>query len=306
MIGPTLGTLYPEAGESDLRIDDTFKHSAFYIYRSAADAKRGVAEGGTGFLVAMRHKVNRRYAAIYAVTNAHIIRAFNTPTFRLNTHAGKITTLGTKKSEWVIHPDGDDIAVLPFAGYEQYKIWAIPQELFFNKATLNKYLFGVGDEVFMVGRFVGHEGRAKNLPSVRFGNISMVPEELVRYQNDEQEAFLVELRSIGGYSGSPVFIWWPMTERGRSTTASLLGIDCGHIQTTEPIHTKGRRTIGYVSFNSAMAVVSPVWRIRELLDKPFMVEQRTKEDALITEREGIGNFSTDWMRLNRERWGRDA
>lgn len=297
MIGPTLGTLYPEIGESDLRIDDAFKNSAFYIYRSAADAKRGVAEGGTGFLVAVHHKKNRRYAAMYAVTNAHIIRAFNTPTFRFNTHAGKIATEGTRKSDWVTHPDGDDIAVLPFARYDEYKIRAIPEEHFFSKATLHKHLFGVGDEVFMVGRFVGHEGRAKNLPSVRFGNISMVPDEPIRYQNDEQEAFLVELRSIGGYSGSPVFIWWPMTEHGRSTTALLLGIDCGHIQTTEPVHTKGRRTIGYVSFNSAMAVVSPVWRIRDLLDSLVVVEQREKEDALITERKGVGNFSIDWTRL---------
>lgn len=300
MIGPTLGTLYPEIGESDLRIDDAFKNSAFYIYRSAADAKRGVAEGGTGFLVAVRHKVNRRCAAMYAVTNAHIIRAFNTPTFRLNTHAGKIATEGTKKSDWIIHPDGDDIAVLPFAKYDEYKIRAIPEEQFFREATLNKYYFGVGDEVFMVGRFVGHEGRKKNLPSVRFGNISMIPEEPVRYQSDEHEAFLVELRSVGGYSGSPVFIWWPITEHGRSTTALLLGIDCGHIQTTEPVHAKGKRQIGFVSFNSAMAVVSPVWRIRELLDKPVVVEQREKEDTLITERKGVGNFSVDFMPLIRE------
>ena len=298
MIGPTLGTLYPDVGESDLRIDDVFKHSAFYVYKSAPEAKKGVAEGGTGFLVAIRHKVNRRYAAIYAVTNAHIIKAFNAPTLRLNTNAGQIGIEGTKRSDWTCHPEGDDIAVLPMPNYDKYQIRAIPTELFFNKHTLHEHLFGVGDEVFMVGRFVEHEGRKKNLPSVRFGNISMVPDECVRLQSNEQEAFLIELRSIGGYSGSPVFIWWPMAKGERSKSALLLGIDCGHIQTTEPVYMKGGgRKIGFVSFNSAMAAVSPSWRILNLLHQPSVVQERETEDSLITQRKGIGNFSFDFMQL---------
>jgi Trypsin-like peptidase domain len=296
MIGPTLGTLYPEIGESDLRIDDYFKDSAFYIYKSAADARRGEAEGGTGFLVVVQHKTNKRYGVLYAVTNAHIIRAFNTPTFRLNTPSGQIATESTRRSDWTLHPDGDDIAVIPVQGYEKYQIRAIPEHLFLNREFLHEYGYGVGDEVFMVGRFVGHEGRKRNLPSVRFGNISMVPEEPVRHGSEEHEAFLIELRSVGGYSGSPVFIWWPITGAGQSKTAFLLGIDCGHIQTTEPIHTKGGSKLGFVRFNSAMAVVSPVWRIRELLYKPSLIRDREIEDALITERKGVGNFSVDYYK----------
>jgi hypothetical protein len=50
-----------------------------------------------------------------------------------------------------------------------------------------------------------HEGRQKNSPTARFGNIAQMPNEPVIIKRFEQECFLVEARSIGGYSGSPVF-----------------------------------------------------------------------------------------------------
>jgi hypothetical protein len=55
-------------------------------------------------------------------------------------------------------------------------------------------------------------GRKRNIPIVRTGNISMIPSEKVpgiqirRGESVESEVYLIEARSVGGLSGSPVFI----------------------------------------------------------------------------------------------------
>ena len=70
---------------------------------------------------------------------------------------------------------------------------------------------GIGDDTVMVGRFINHEGKQQNSPSVRYGNIAMMNKETIRndYLQIEQESFLVETRSLPGYSGSAVLLWSP-------------------------------------------------------------------------------------------------
>lgn len=64
--------------------------------------------------------------------------------------------------------------------------------------------------MFVVGRFVNAEGRQKNLPTLRFGNIAQSPQEKIKqdrvFGSFEQESYLVEARTISGYSGSPVCV----------------------------------------------------------------------------------------------------
>src|SRR5208283_4607720 len=50
-----------------------------------------------------------------------------------------------------------------------------------------------------------------NSPSVRYGNIAMMNKETIwnKYLQVEQESFLVETRSLPGYSGSAVLLWSP-------------------------------------------------------------------------------------------------
>ena len=63
----------------------------------------------------------------------------------------------------------------------------------------------------MVGRFVSHEGKQQNSPAVRFGNIAMMQKEkIIDERGVAQESFLVEIRSLPGYSGSAVLIYSPI------------------------------------------------------------------------------------------------
>ena len=64
----------------------------------------------------------------------------------------------------------------------------------------------VGEEVFVTGLFSHHHGQSKNIPIVRVGNISAMPEEKIQTKEHLMDAYLIEARSIGGLSGSPVFV----------------------------------------------------------------------------------------------------
>lgn len=66
---------------------------------------------------------------------------------------------------------------------------------------------GIGDDTIMVGRFINHEGKQKNMPTVRFGSIAMMPsEKVISPAGIAQETFLVEIRSLPGYTGSAVVL----------------------------------------------------------------------------------------------------
>ncbi len=82
-------------------------------------------------------------------------------------------------------------------------------ELILTPDHIEKNDIGVGDDIFAVGMFVQRMGETKNLPIVRAGIISAMPEEEIRTQYGRHEAYLVETRSFDGLSGSPVFVQLP-------------------------------------------------------------------------------------------------
>jgi hypothetical protein len=107
---------------------------------------------------------------------------------------------------------------------------------------------GPGDDVYLVGRFIGHDGKQRNTPIARFGVISMMPSEPVRNAHTglAQETILIETHSITGHSGSPVFVQrLPMTPVPGLPGLRMyrqewfLGIDWGHISHFEDVVDEG-------------------------------------------------------------------
>lgn len=166
----------------------------------------------------------------------------------------------------------------------------------------------------MVGRFIGHDGKQRNTPSVRFGNIAMMPlEPLLHERGHKQESYLVEARSLPGYSGSPVFVWSPsLTARPKSVGESgkeeyaiteafgpwLLGIDWCHLLTREPVREKGEdekptQQGWFVRSNSGMAGVIPIWKLDELLDIDELKEGRDRQEQQLKEEKARINTSLD-------------
>lgn len=293
------------------KIDQQFLDCSIYLYESREAAKAGQKFGGSGCLVCVGSQpiwdsVKRVTLSfpphVYAVSNAHVARKY--PIIRLNTVAGDTDILEPDRDQWIQHPDGDDLMVAPLdLPPDKYGYAAINSESFVCRDDTVTSV-GAGDDTFMVGRFINHAGTQRNTPSLRFGSIAMLPFEKVKLGNHMQEAFLVEMRSISGFSGSPVFVYRPtaaeieipptdydsagvpitrfaLTVEDLMGEIEFLGIDCGHVPKFEKVvngagtpHPQGWR----IDTNTGMAVVIPAWRLMDLLNTPRLVMQRKEKD----------------------------
>lgn len=104
----------------------------------------------------------------------------------------------------------------------------------------------------------------------------MMPGEPIRgADNIERELYLIEMRSIAGLSGSPVFALSPVTN-----TFFLIGTIHGHHTIKE----------SETTLHTGMALVTPIKRLQEILYQPELVELRQKwqeerEEAMKQSRE---------------------
>ena len=255
--------------------------------------------------------VSREYLThchhIYVVTNKHVIEGKRPcPVVRMNLkHPGsgfeRAHILDFKQSDWTTDPD-NDLAVCmlpPDFNPSIVEFSVVSRNFAMTEKEFKEQNFGPGDTVVYVGRFVGHAGKYENMPSVRFGNISMNPNERepVVYDTDDstrmsQVGFLVEARSRSGYSGSPVFtLHQHVVNNPRAVIPwmdmRLLGVDWGHlpekILLQDPVgYLHGSRW--YVEVHAGMMGVVPAWRLLDFIDKaPRLIEQRQRDDELYSE-----------------------
>lgn len=270
-------------------------NAGIYLYpdRSAAEARK--REGGSGCLVLVQfaeESDGSPIGSVYAVTAGHVVKGGCTA-LRLNPNdGGQATILDLDESSWFFHPDEMvDLAIAPISVPRALAGHPIPPSHFVRPDEADKY--AIGQEVFMTGRFVNHEGRERNVPIVRYGNIAqLAPEpEPIRTSDGDRIAFLVDMRSLSGYSGSPVFVYRSRPdlnspEKADSWIGSLeirfLGIDMAHIADYRPLlehDEKGKKRIftpeKWTEQNSGMACVVPAWYLNDLLfENEEIVEMR--------------------------------
>jgi len=80
-----------------------------------------------------------------------------------------------------------------------YDYLCLPHDMLLDQDIINKENVSLGDNVFMTELFVRHIGKEKNIPIVRIGNISAMPEEPIYNKLfGNMDAYLIELRSLGG------------------------------------------------------------------------------------------------------------
>jgi hypothetical protein len=275
-----------------------------YLYPSQHAADEGISVGGSGFLVAITTERLPGGRFVYAVTNSHVIEG-GSCVVRLNTTDGGKDVLEFKQSSWT-RSQTDDLAVRLMPNVPNvYSTKAIPHYCFVTKDDVFKHNIGIGDEVLVFGRFINHEGKQQNRPIVRFGHISQNPHEPVEYiirsgragnvktRVHSQESFLAEVKSIGGYSGSPVLLL-PNPSDGRwdhppldPDRCHLLGVDWGHILDYEDVRT----TSGDISpsnmrvhSNTGIMGVIPAWKLWELLMSDKLVRERHALEEIEVER----------------------
>jgi hypothetical protein len=197
-------------------------------------------------------------------------------------------------ARWFYHPsesDSVDVAVLPFAtaGLPEYDIEYIQCATFVSEKRIKDYSIGLGDEVIAIGLFTSFYGRSRLTPLVRTGNIAMMPEDKIPLKGfGLADAYLVEGRSIGGLSGSPVFVRNTVvvpgfrTADGKDASISglgplhFLGLMHGHWDVT------GMNVMGsqLEAVNMGVAMVIPAKKILETLYHPELVRMRKEQDQL--------------------------
>jgi hypothetical protein len=133
----------------------------------------------------------------YVVTARHCIEeAGRDPIFiRVNRADEGYEDIPSNRTDWYIH-DAADVAAIPFAPHDltSLKTSFVPlfqfvdadhrfrgRETAFEQTLANTNGLPVepGHEVFFLGLFIQHAGRARNLPIARFGTISRMPIEPV-------------------------------------------------------------------------------------------------------------------------------
>jgi hypothetical protein len=266
-----------------------------YVFSSRKDAEKGSGSGGSGFLISVRLKENEKYGQIFVVTSEHVVRGEKNPAIRYNTKQGSVDIVESKNKNWLKHPTFD-IAVLPYTAPENQDWTSIPGEMILTEQEAYEKDISPGDEAFIIGRFFEDEGTERNNPIVRFASIAMMPEGFPDQEWSEgRDLILIECRSIGLFSGGPVFVWRaPFGSRKQQTFAPtpiegpwLLGINRGHLPILERVYkdvgNKKVKTEFSLGANSAIAGVVPAWYLFDLLNKEEFVMKRKRDDEKISE-----------------------
>ncbi len=293
------------------RIPEFLLECVAYFYPTEASARDGDGIGASGFLVGIPSETVPSSWHAYAVTNRHVINAINGDKahVRVAGRTGDVKIHPIQKSRWIFHPDGDDIAVHSMGLiHAPHPFRLMPANTLLNQDAVRRFSIGPGDETVMLGRFREIDGRTKHTPSVRFGNISMMPHEPIFHYHASQKLFIVEARSIAGYSGSPVLVtiaWdsWRTDLNGHEGIAGelyggapvfTLGVDCGHVFTERKVLNEDGSPSGLrVHDNTGMMLVVPAWRLTDILQSDDFRRQRSDLDKALRPPEPAGGTKTD-------------
>jgi hypothetical protein len=197
------------------RIPERITDAVFYLYRNREDALAGRNPGGTGFIVRYntdwQRGIDDDVGQFYAVTNYHVAGYW--PTIRLNTLDGGVDVIELASSGWHFIPGKYDVAVTPITLDRRIHDTAAVGTHMFATSDEDERRGGValGDDVFMIGLFFDHGGTTANIPSARFGNISMLTDERAKIRQTatgyDGVSFVIDMHSRTGFSGSPVFAY---------------------------------------------------------------------------------------------------
>jgi hypothetical protein len=264
---------------------------------------------GTFFLVGV--DVGQDRFLPYAVTAAHVIDGVRhlavdgNVWLRMNRTGGAgLLWVFLPLSEWRGHPTDPviDVSAAPLAvGIDQADYRTLPRSLFATEELLASESVGIGDEVFLPGLFVHHFGAAQNIPIVRTGAIAAMPEEPIATGRGRADAYLIEARSIGGLSGSPVFVYLSplrsgVLRFGQRHPFLLIGLMHGHwevdpARVSDAIGVDGLRD---ELVNMGIGIVVPVRAIAETLDQPhFLALNATVRASLDAAEDAAADIQVD-------------
>jgi len=232
----------------------------------------------TGFFVCVpyssRRLVHKRMA--FFITAAHVAKDLNDKPMSIvvNKLGGGLIGMEPLGDDWLVHPTdrSADVVAIPVGMNPDAAVTCVAES---DLVTPDKFIseeVGVGDEIFITGLFTAAPGISRVMPIVRHGNIAMIPEEQIQTEMGYADVYLVEARSIGGLSGSPVFV---RPEEGEiHGHTMLLGLMHGHWDVKEselnsPTINHDKRGV-----NLGIGIVVPAVKILETINGPAAMKWR--------------------------------
>jgi hypothetical protein len=257
-------------------------------------------ENGRGTFIPMGTGLMCLWSALglsvpYLVTALHVIEDIKGESVlvRVADQEGGFQTIELPKTDFVRHPEHDasrnyiDVAASIIPNVLPYDPIAWLRESdFITPEAVAGHNLGIGDEVVVAGMLSKHLGETRNIPIIRVGNIAAMPEEPVPTDKGLMEAYLVEVRSIDGLSGSPVLLHTgvrppvPKTTDAKIKRYYFIGLVHGHYVIKNPTDAvigdaEFRTTLPYGDMNTGIAIVVPSERITELLNGRDEAARRT-------------------------------
>lgn len=284
-----------------MRVPDEVRDCVVFTqaYRRGATIPRTF---GSAFLVVVNVTDDRGY--VFAVTAKHLLGdrdgLGDEVQLTFNTASGR-RAVSTDPDKWLIHPAAD-VAAYRLDGLDGqgFQFRMAPMEMFATEAWSAERNIGTGDDVFITGLLAHHPGTERNMPIVRIGNIAALPTEPIALDygiaKGEDTVTLIEARSIGGISGSPVFVHLSFfrdipagsmlfadqeIKASSGGTFSLLGLVHGYYNVGSADH--DGLSAGDENLNTGIAVVVRADRILDLIDSPAQREVRAMAKKIIEE-----------------------
>lgn len=278
-----------------MRVPDDLRDSVCFLRSSWASLPADESpKVGTAFFVAVPVGLPELSDLVvpYLVTAKHCIEhktagLADTVELFINRRSGGFEVMPLDPAHWMRHPIAD-VAVVPFMpDHSIYAYRAFTVADVADGAFVAARKVGAGDDVFVTGLLVHHPGVSRLMPIVRVGNIAAMPPDPVSLPTGPDVVALIEARSIGGLSGSPVFLHLPFwrdapqggtltitspVEAGSGGEHRLLGVMHGFY----PVGANDPDGIaqGHEDLNTGIAVVVLVDRVMDLVNRADQVAAR--------------------------------
>ena len=291
-----------------MRVPEAVLKCVAFIGEVAHRDSSGAIEGdlcATGFFVSVpSDKLPGSYR--YFVTAKHVASDLQNSEiyFLVNKNGGGTTRINGVGDAWYLHPSDTtaDVAVTQVVATPDADVMSIAISEFVSNGDILGQNIGVGDEVFATGLFTPVANDKSILPIVRHGNIAMLPREQIQTALGFADMYLVEARSIGGLSGSPVWarntMIMPMQSRGgKPLPASLvgpgklLGLMQGHWDIDESKINDYQIAHERKGVNLGIGLVVPAMKILETLYCLPLMAARQEEDERIMKKSVPGTDS---------------
>ncbi len=172
-----------------------------------------------------------------------------------------------------------DVAALPILpSFDRYNYKAIPLKMFVDDELLKTQQVAEGDSLYFIGLMAQYYGEKRNYPVVRRGTLALMTDEKIDTPTGMQRAFIAELASWPGNSGSPVFLSLGGMRQGSlkiGLDLHFLGILSGSFQNRIKATVPDATTvIGGNELNTGISFIVPAAQVKRVLDSPAAQQER--------------------------------